>query len=166
MWLVMFWLGLAWKAAALAWLRVALASRISKPSQSPHPWLGFGWLWPKPWLEAEIKFSAGVSLCENVFSAHNLETLRSDKGSSSPNYCKAEPSALSPKAITGDSVHPAMPASMLIVSSSLCIRLHHSLARLPLHQRINTHAIIYVANSGSFSAGPYSNSHRFAGMWC
>ena len=124
----MFWLGLAWKPAALAWLRVALASRISKPSQSPHPWLGFGWLWPKPWLEAKKKVSTGV------FSVHNLRTLCSDKGSCSMNYCKAEPSALSPKAITGDSVHPAMPASMLIVSSSLCIRLHHSLARLPLHQ--------------------------------
>jgi hypothetical protein len=97
--IVMFWLGLAWKPAALAWLRVALASRISKPSQSPHPWLGFGWLWPKPWLEAKKKVSTGV------FSVHNLRTLCSDKGSCSMNYCKAEPSVLSPKAITSDSVH-------------------------------------------------------------
>jgi hypothetical protein len=37
--LVMFWLGLAWKPVALAWLWVALAFMIPRPSQR-------GWLWP------------------------------------------------------------------------------------------------------------------------
>ena len=48
--LVMCWLGLAWKPVALAWLWVALASRILRPSHRCRLWPGFGLAWPEPWL--------------------------------------------------------------------------------------------------------------------
>jgi hypothetical protein len=47
---VMFWLGLAQKPVALAWLWVALASRILRPSHRGWLWPGFGLAWPEPWL--------------------------------------------------------------------------------------------------------------------
>jgi hypothetical protein len=49
--LVIFWLGLARKPLALAWLWVALASGILRPSHRCWLWPGFGLAWPEPWPE-------------------------------------------------------------------------------------------------------------------
>ena len=49
--IVMFWLGLAWKPLALAWLWTALASGILRPSHRHWLWPGLGLAWPEPWPE-------------------------------------------------------------------------------------------------------------------
>ena len=76
---------------------------------------------------------ATVSLCKYAFSV----ALSSDKATlrSSPNYRKAEPAVLPPKAIPRDLVHPA-PA---LIRSRLRI--------VPLHVRsgISVHVVIYIA---------------------
>jgi hypothetical protein len=47
----MFWLGLAQKPLALAWLWVALASGILRSSHRHQLWPGFGLAWPEQWPE-------------------------------------------------------------------------------------------------------------------
>src|ERR1700720_886700 len=66
----MFWLGLAWKPMALAWVWVALASRISRPSQGCWLWLGFGLAWPKPWPEA-----GKIWQCVNILYIAGIQSL-------------------------------------------------------------------------------------------
>lgn len=86
-------------------------------------------VWNQPRRASDSRLLA----CARMRSA--CSTLRSDKGSRSPNDRKVEPSVLSPKAITGDSVYPAS----ALISSSMCIVL------LQVFRRIDVHAIIYIA---------------------
>ncbi len=69
------------------------------------------------WSQLRRASDSRLLACARARMRSACTTLRSDKGSCSPNYSKVEPSVLSPKAITSDFVHPAS----ALISSSLWI---------------------------------------------